>query len=112
MGMPIDKCCTCKHAFTTGKERLYCKKSLADKDDCGEYEREERHDMKEIKINFKDDVSGYGLHPYYRRLCDMLKNGERIYLDEQTMIVYIPLASAEFIEKFFGKIKEVTDDKI
>ena len=38
MGMSIDKCRTCKHSFTTGKDRLYCKKSLADKDDCGEYE--------------------------------------------------------------------------
>ena len=36
--MTIDKCRTCKHAFTTGKDRWYCKKSLADKDDCGEYE--------------------------------------------------------------------------
>lgn len=36
MGMSIDKCRTCKHAFTTRKDRLYCKKSLADKDDCGE----------------------------------------------------------------------------
>ena len=35
--MTIDKCRTCKHAFATGKDRLYCKKSLADKDDCGEY---------------------------------------------------------------------------
>ena len=32
------KCHTCKHAFTTGKDRWYCKKSLADKDDCGSYE--------------------------------------------------------------------------
>lgn len=38
MGTTIDKCRTCKHAFTTGKDRWYCKKSLADKDDCGEYE--------------------------------------------------------------------------
>lgn len=38
MGMTIDECRTCKHAFTTGKDRWYCKKSLADKDDCGEYE--------------------------------------------------------------------------
>ena len=36
--MKIDICRTCKHAFTTGKDRLYCKKLLADKDDCGEYE--------------------------------------------------------------------------
>lgn len=35
--MTIDKCLTCKHAFITGKDRLYCKKLLADKDDCGEY---------------------------------------------------------------------------
>lgn len=33
----VKKCRTCKHAFTTGKDRWYCKKSLADKDDCGEY---------------------------------------------------------------------------
>lgn len=31
------KCHTCKHAFTTGKDRWYCEKALADKDDCGEY---------------------------------------------------------------------------
>lgn len=36
--MIFEKCCTCKHSFTTGKDRLYCKKALADKDDCGEYE--------------------------------------------------------------------------
>jgi Zn finger protein HypA/HybF involved in hydrogenase expression len=35
--MTIDKCRTCKNVFSTGKDRLYCKKSLADKDDCGEY---------------------------------------------------------------------------
>lgn len=40
--MTIDICCTCKHAFITGKDRLYCKKSLADKDDCGEYEITDR----------------------------------------------------------------------
>lgn len=34
----LEKCRTCKHAFTTSKDRWYCKKSLADKDDCGEYE--------------------------------------------------------------------------
>ena len=67
--------------------------------------------MKEIKINFKEDVSGYARHPYYRRLCNMLKSNERIYLDEQTMAVYIPVASAEFIQEFFGKIEEITDDK-
>lgn len=36
--MTIEKCRTCKHAFTTGKDRWYCEQSLADKDDCGEYE--------------------------------------------------------------------------
>ena len=35
--MTFDKCSTCKYAFVTGKDRLYCKKSLADKDDCREY---------------------------------------------------------------------------
>lgn len=35
--MTFEKCCTCKHVFTTGKNWWYCKKSLADKDDCGEY---------------------------------------------------------------------------
>ena len=35
--MVAEKCCTCKYSFTTGKDRIYCKKSLADKDDCGEY---------------------------------------------------------------------------
>ena len=38
--MTIDKCNTCKHSFTTGKDRVYCKKSLADSDNCGEYEAE------------------------------------------------------------------------
>lgn len=36
--MTIEKCRTCKHTFTTGKDRWYCELSLADKDDCGEYE--------------------------------------------------------------------------
>ena len=38
MGTTIGECRTCKHSFTTGKDRWYCKKSLADKDDCREYE--------------------------------------------------------------------------
>lgn len=37
--MIAEKCRTCKHSFTTSKYRIYCKKSLADKDDCGEYKR-------------------------------------------------------------------------
>jgi hypothetical protein len=67
--------------------------------------------MKEIKINFEKDASGYARHPYYRRLRNLLKNDDRLYLDERTMTVYVSLASAEFIEEFFGKIEEVTDDK-
>ena len=35
----IEKCHTCEYAFTTGKDRWYCKKSLADKDDCREFKR-------------------------------------------------------------------------
>lgn len=54
--MLIDKCRTCKFAFTTGKDRWYCKKSLADKDDCGEYK--ERMNIKDI--NFAIDIL---MHP-------------------------------------------------
>ena len=54
--MTVEKCSTCEHAFTTGKGRWYCKKSLADKDDCGEYKISE-----EIKKAFtsepKSDVN-------------------------------------------------------
>lgn len=36
--MTKEKCRTCKYAFTIGKDRWYCKKSLADNYDCGKYE--------------------------------------------------------------------------
>lgn len=39
--MTVEKCSTCEHAFTTGKGRWYCEKSLADKDDCGEYKNKQ-----------------------------------------------------------------------
>lgn len=58
--MTINKCRTCEHAFTTGKDRLYCKKSLADKDDCGEYEELKKSDLLIVKlkpgINLKADL--------------------------------------------------------
>ena len=47
--MTIDKCRTCKNAFATGKDILYCKKSLADKDDCGEYSAIERESKTECE---------------------------------------------------------------
>ena len=54
--MTVEKSPTCEHAFMTGKGRWYCKKSLADKDDCGEYKISE-----EIKKAFtsepKSDVN-------------------------------------------------------
>lgn len=55
MGMTIDKCRSCKHGFTTGKERLYCKKSLADKDDCGEYEQVDKKDCPDMESEDKEN---------------------------------------------------------
>ena len=46
----VDKCRTCKYAFTTGKDRWYCKKSLADKDDCGEYEIKNCEEVADEKL--------------------------------------------------------------
>jgi len=47
-----EKCRTCKHAFTTGKDRWYCKKSLADKYDCKSYEMA----VKTLEQGTKNDV--------------------------------------------------------
>lgn len=49
--MTFEKCSICKHSFTT-KGRLYCKKALADKDDCGKYEIKDdcRNEMTDIEI--------------------------------------------------------------
>ena len=54
--MTVEKCSTCEHAFTTGKGRWYCKKSLADKDDCGEYKMlEQRQYMEKVSKEDKED---------------------------------------------------------
>ena len=49
--MTIEKCRTCKYAFTTGKDMWYCEKALADKDDCGEYK-------------YKIDICKFILHDF------------------------------------------------
>lgn len=56
MGITIDKCRTCKYAFTTGKDRWYCKKSLADKDDCREYKIAIQLLKQEQKTNTLDKI--------------------------------------------------------
>lgn len=50
--MTDDKCRTCKHSFTTSKDRWYCKKSLADKYDCKSYETT----VKTLAQGTKNDV--------------------------------------------------------
>ena len=68
--MKIDICRTCKHAFTTGKDRLYCKKLLADKDDCGEYETTDRDPTLrggQMKL-YVLTVDGY-TEPYGSNIC-------------------------------------------
>lgn len=64
--------------------------------------------MKQIKINLNGDLPRGTIA--LSIINTARENKLPLYLDEERIIVYGPLASAEFIEKFFGKIEEESDE--
>lgn len=58
--MTFEKCSTCKNSFTTGKDRLYCKESLADRDDCGRYETTRKINLDDFVLYLETRV------PYFK----------------------------------------------
>ena len=60
--------------------------------------------MKKIKIDFK------AVTPRGTIADELLHTCEQLYLDEERMLVYAPVASAEIIYEYWGKIEEVKDE--
>ena len=60
-------------------------------------------ELKFTQVTIETDV------PWLERQLDMYK--EKIYLNEQTMIVYVPFVTAELVEASVGTFKRVGEEE-
>ena len=104
MGMTIDKCRSCKHSFTTGKDRLYCKKSLADKDDCSEYEMT----IEEVNVRLYDIKTDaiYQITSEEKEAIDTAIDTMRKY---QKIVSIVSLNDEEFKQCGLKELKEILE---
>lgn len=91
--LPIkEKCCVCPHCDN------------CDVNEDGTIERS----IKNGKPKFTQVVINTDVY-WLERQLDMYK--ERIYLNEQTMIVYVPFVTAELVEACGGTFKRVGEEE-